>query len=205
MATDFGALKTQVLNWMNRSDLSSVVGDFINIANDRASRLLRVPTNEAFVTIALDVNDRAPVPADYVEGKTMTFYAGGRARTLDRKDYREVIERGSTENGLPEWFAREFSNFVFAPNPSGVTEVDLYYWACFPELVDDTDTNWLVTDAPEILLYGALSEGSLYLKKEEDAAIWQAKFNAAIEEVQVALADESEWSGGYLVSQIYQG
>ena len=205
MATDFGTLKTQVLSWMNRSDLSNVVGDFINIANDKASRVLRIPANETFSTIALDVNDKIAIPSDYIEAKALTYASGGTSYSLSRKDYREVLERNSREQGLPQWFGREATNFILAPSPQGITEVDLYYWSFFPSLVNDIDTNYLVTNASDALLYGAISEGSLYLKKEEDAAIWQAKFNASLQELQTALEDQSEFSGGYIETQIYSG
>ena len=83
---------------------------------------------------------------------------------------------------------------IIAPAPVTGSSVDLYYYYSPDSLDEDTDTNWFVKFANDMLLYGALVELSLYIKNPEEALQWEAKFGAAVRDIQ-AMADNAEWSG----------
>lgn len=197
-------LRTRVKDWANRTDISDeLVDDFINVAQARANRILRLPVLEGLVTLTLDSEGNATLPRDYLEAKELRVSSGGMDVALERKDIHFVEELKSRNDGLPLYFGRKFNEFVFAPNPQNVTDISLYYYIVLDSLVGNDATNWFVTDAPEMLLYGALTELFLYVKNPTAAGQWEAKFRAAMEELQ-AMADGADWSGDTLSISAYQ-
>ena len=191
-------LRTRVKDWSNRRDLSDdLLTDVINVAQARLNRLLRLPVLESESTITILDGNNVLLPRDYLEAIQLKVVSGDRVINLERKDIQEVEELASKSTGTPCYFGRRGPNLVLAPTPANITEATLYYYIALQPLVLDGDTNWFVVDLPEALLYGALTEISLYLRDEIGAAQWEAKFQAAAREAQ-RMADEAQWSGGPL-------
>ena len=189
---NLGELRTLVKDWSNRTDISnSVIDSFINIAQDRANRILRLPILEGFSTISVS-NNTLLLPADYLEAKSLVVTVNGKAVELERKDLAFVTQQQNNQ-GNPKYFARKQSKFIIAPT-SDVSSADLYYYYVAADLVNDTDTNWFVEHGTDLLLYGALSELSLYTKNTEDALQWEAKFKATAQDI-MRMADDADWSG----------
>ena len=189
---NLGELRTLVKDWSNRTDISnSVIDSFINIAQDRANRILRLPILEGFSTISVS-NNTLLLPADYLEAKSLVVTVNGKAVELERKDLAFVTKQQNNQ-GNPKYFARKQSKFVIAPD-SDVSSADLYYYYVAADLVNDADTNWFVEHGTDLLLYGALSELSLYTKNTEDALQWEAKFKATAQDI-MKMADDADWSG----------
>jgi hypothetical protein len=189
---NLGELRTLVKDWSNRTDISnSVIDSFINIAQDRANRILRLPILEGFSTISVS-NNTLLLPADYLEAKSLVVTVNGKAVELERKDLAFVTQQQNNQ-GNPKYFARKQSKFIIAPT-SDVSSADLYYYYVAADLVNDTDTNWFVEHGTDLLLYGALSELSLYTKNTEDALQWEAKFKATAQDI-MKMADDADWSG----------
>ena len=189
---NLGDLRTLVKDWSNRTDISnSVIDSFINIAQDRANRILRLPILEGFSTITV-TNNALALPTDYLEAKSLVVTVNGKAIELERKDLAFVTKQQNNQ-GNPKYFARKQSSFVIAPT-SDVSSADLYYYYVAADLVNDADTNWFVEHGTDLLLYGALSELSLYTKNTEDALQWEAKFKATAQDI-MRMADDADWSG----------
>jgi len=187
-------LRTRVVDWSNRKDLSNAqVDDFINIAQTRLIRLLRIPPFEATATINFTNTNKLAVPQDFIEAINLTVTTNNRTTELERKDITFVQQRAHVE-GIPRYFSRRGLDFEVAPKPAQVTNATLFYMATFLPLIVDLDSNFLVTDAPDAMLYGALTELGLFTKNQASAAIWEAKFQSAALELQ-KMADDAEWSG----------
>jgi hypothetical protein len=189
---NLGELRTLVKDWSNRTDISnSVIDSFINIAQDRANRILRLPILEGFSTITV-TNNALLLPTDYLEAKSLVVTVNGKAIELERKDLAFVTKQQNNQ-GNPKYFARKQSKFVIAPD-SDVSSADLYYYYVAANLVNDADTNWFVEHGTDLLLYGALSELSLYTKNTEEALQYEAKFKATAQDI-TRMADDADWSG----------
>lgn len=191
-------LRGRVRDWSNRRDLSDeLLNDVINVAQARLNRLLRLPVLESEATIMISEGNNALLPRDYLEAIQLKVVAGNQVISLERKDIQEVEELAAKSTGTPCFFGRRGPNLVLAPTPASITEATLYYYIALQPLVEDGDSNWFLLDLPEALLYGALSEVSLYLRDEIGAAQWEAKFQNAAKEAQ-RMADVAQWSGGPL-------
>ena len=201
--TDLEGMRGKVLDWADRTDLAdSLYDDFINIAIDKANRFLRLEDRVVIPTLPV-TDGQVNVPDSYLETKNIFVEANDRKWALERKSDAEVqalknrpygYTTWDTYQGYPSYFARSGSVFNLAPNEASIDEVELAYWAEVEALVDNTDTNWLITDATTAILYGSLVELSNYIMDEEAAAQWDAKFAAELQLLQTQ-SDEEKWSG----------
>jgi len=108
--------------------------------------------------------------------------------------YRRFPDRSDSDD--PCVISREGANFVFGPVSSDGTLNGIYYAKQDP--LRTTDPSWYVTNAPEVLLYGALLESAPFIHNDERLPTWAELFKDSID----ALMDEqdnAESSGGQLV------
>ena len=64
--TNYGELKTNVADWLNRSDLTSVIPTFIDGVHSKLNRDLRVRQMVQRATASVDAEYSA-LPADFLE------------------------------------------------------------------------------------------------------------------------------------------
>jgi hypothetical protein len=195
--TNLGQLRTLVKDWSNRTDISDTTFDsFINLAQERANRVLRIPVLEGYQSLTITSEGTINLPTDYLEAKALSVSVGGRTYDLERKDLPLVVGK-QTDSGFPKYFARQQNRFFVAPINNAVNQADLYYYIALNPLVNDTDSNWFVEYGTDLLLYGALAELSLYTKNPEEAAAFEGKFRGAAAEIE-NMANKAEFSGSTL-------
>ena len=88
--------------------------------------------------------------------------------------------------------------FVFGPFPDSAYQVLGTYYATASVLSSTVATNWIVNTIPYTLLAACMLEASLFLKDEEQIAIWQKLYDDKME--QFVTADKAiRYAGGSLV------
>jgi hypothetical protein len=92
-------------------------------------------------------------------------------------EYRYSI--GNT-SGQPQFFTIFGSEIELAPTPDAIYTVEMVYRVNVPALASNS-TNWLLTLAPDLYLYGALLESAPYMKEDERIQTWTAGFAVALE------------------------
>lgn len=80
----------------------------------------------------------------------------------------------------------EYTQWLFLPTPDLAYPFEVLYWELPPLIDSTTQTNWLTTYAPNLLLYGALHESAPFLKNPEMAQFWQSEYDRHL----LALAGE---------------
>ena len=78
--------------------------------------------------------------------------------------------------------------FQVIPPPNTSYSAELLYYAKIPALSDSNTTNWLLTESPDIYLYGALVQSSPYLKEDERVGTWAGLYQRFVDDMM--LADE---------------
>jgi len=83
-------------------------------------------------------------------------------------------------SGAPKAYSL-FSNtaFLLGPTPDKCYTLEMHYYA-YPTSITVAGTSWLGTNFPNVLLWGALTEASIYLKEPEMMQSYQAKFDEAM-------------------------
>jgi hypothetical protein len=196
--TSLQGLRNYIKDFANRKDLSdSRVTSFINLAQDRATRVLRIPVLEGYnENLSISSEGDISLPQDYIEAKQLTIEHEGCTYELERKPL-SFMTAIRSKTGVPKYFARRGNKLLLAPLNDDITTAQLYYYISLDPLENTLDTNWFVENAADILIYGALAEIALFTKNPEEAQMFEAKFRGAASEIE-NMANKAEFSGSSL-------
>jgi hypothetical protein len=78
--------------------------------------------------------------------------------------------------------------------------MEMLYWAKFQNLSGTTTSNWVLQNAPDVYLYGALMEMEPFLQNDARIAVWAAGYDRAINNIQLQ-DDKDRHSGSALTVQ----
>jgi len=187
-------LRALVLGRLNRDDCTPTDADrFIAEATDRIQReVLHFPNTErsAFVDVTTTPLSELAVPADWLE--TIDLLVGG--RPLDQQPYRVLVTIPAGE--LAVAYARFNGNFHIRGSARQGERVELLYYGKFTPTPDDGDTNELLSYAPYLAMYGALSAAGDHYQHEKTAD-WEGRY-AHLRDTLRAEIVEATWAGGPL-------
>jgi hypothetical protein len=83
------------------------------------------------------------------------------------------------------------------------------FYEKFTPLGDGTSgtvtSNWLTTNAPDVLLYGALLEAEPFIKNDERVNLWINAYNSAITRIQDTDAKDRHSGSAMRIRNIYSG
>lgn len=180
----YSDLQTAISNWLHRSDLASIIQDLILIGENRVYRNLRVRKMEESISDTIDPDGTWTLPADYVDLKNLRVTAGGKYHVQERKTV-EWIWANDRERelapGIPKYVARREGYLIFSPFPASEYPIEGTYYKRLASV--SSAVNDLFTDSPELWLFAALAESEPYLKNDKRVALWEAKFNQIISEL----------------------
>lgn len=202
--TNYANLQTTIADFLNRDDLTSVIPTFIQLAEAQMNRDLRHWRMEVRASGQQSSGDAyMQIPADWVE--TIRFHiTDGGTKPLDLIS-RKALEdkRAGNENmsGTPRYYTHADSQFELYPTPNEDTNTELLYFAKIPSLSDGNTSNWLLEDAPDVYLYGALIHSSPYLAEDERVGVWAQMYSAAVSQLNDK-SEKSRMSGSGLTVKI---
>ena len=186
-----GQIRAHFLALLNRSDCPNGLADiFIDQATTRIQRVLRTPAQEAQQTYTISSQTGSiSIPNNLLE--IMQVYMDGVA--LTRIPLHEMIQAQKTgELGTPRFMCRQQGQILLHPQPTTGT-VYLDYYAEFPNLATDADSNALTVIGSDILTYTALAYAADYFM-DERAAIFEQKSGQFLAEL-MEQGNSAEQSG----------
>ncbi len=179
--TTYSELKTSIANWLDRDDLTSVIPDFIMLAEHQMERVVRHYKMVERSSGALD-SQYSAVPADWLE--TIRFsITDGNTNKVDQTTLADLMDKreaGLNQTGRPRFYAHAGESFELYPTPDKTYNIELMYYQKIPALSDSQTTNWLLDFAPDAYLYGTLVQASPYLGEDERVPVWNSLYNAAV-------------------------
>lgn len=183
--TNFGTLKTAIADTLNRDDLASVIPQFVSLAQAQFNRKIRSHRQITRGSLTIDAQFEA-LPADWLETIRITMDANP-IRVLtqismdDLTRYRTAIDNTTD---APVYFSHNGTDIELFPTPSTSYTGEITYYAKITALSADADTNWLLTNNPDIYLYGALVHTAPYLKDDARIALWAGLLAQAMDEIE---------------------
>ena len=184
---NYGQIKDHFEALLNRSDITAaLVTTFIDQGIARIQRQLRTPLNENKTTYNITTSTSSlTLPTDFLE--IISLYANEyEIQRITMSKYRELQQNALT--GKPKYFVREQQKLLLYPTPK-TGDVFLYYYAEFPALSADSDTNNLTTVASDLIIYAALTFAADYYL-DERAGIFEEKYNQFLLEIQEQSNDQ---------------
>jgi hypothetical protein len=90
--------------------------------------------------------------------------------------------RASAEDvsGTVMYYTHADGQFQLYPTPSADTDFELLYIQKLDALSGSNADNWLLLEAPDVYLYGALIHSAPYLAEDERVAIWAQMYSASV-------------------------
>jgi hypothetical protein len=182
--SNYTDLKVSMANWLARDDLTSYLDDFIDLAEERLSRDLRLRATEATMNVTL-VSGLAAIPADYVQMKHVHI-AGDPVQPLEVKESTWILDQFPTRSAdsKPRYLAEDGGNFIFGPFPSaGPWVLGGQYWKKPAALTTAAPTNEWTDNVPDVLLWACLCESAPFLKDDQRTLLWEEKYDRAKDRV----------------------
>lgn len=168
-------LKAAVADWLNRSDLTTQIVDFIRLAEVRIATNLKTADLQVTTTMTIDEASE-DLPADFRGMIAMDL--GGSYPPLDYLAPHDFHTRhASNTTGRPISYTIQANKIYFGPTPDG-TYTGTYTYIAQPDIASDT-TNRLLTIAPNLYLFGALAEAAIFLN-DDLASMYEQKYQDAL-------------------------
>ena len=194
-------LHTAVANWLNRSDLTSRIPEFISLAEASFNRNLR--TREMLVRSTASTSGQyVSLPTDFLEMLNIELTSTTPPKRLvyitsDRSD--DYRERQNNKTGIPDYYTIEGTSIQLLPTPNEAVTVQLNYYQDIPALsgLADSANNWILSAHPDVYLYGTLMQASPYIMAPQSAQQWDALLVRSVQEL-TAADEKSRYSGGTL-------
>ena len=185
--TTYSELKTSIADWLNRSDLTTQIADFIALTEADFNSKLRVRSMIAQVSITVDA-ETEPLPADFLQirdfytlsGQTKTPLVYTTPASMD-------TTTGTSTTGKPTSFTILGDTIRFSPVPDSSYTAIMNYFKKFPTLSSTVSTNYILASHPAIYLYGALFHAANFLGgiNPQQVQTWQQMFATAMERLEL--------------------
>ena len=202
MIETYDELKAAVQSWLKRTSLDTEIPNFIQLAEAHFNRTIRSTEMEARATVTVD-GEFVGLPDDFIS-------------------LREIHVEGSTDRPLKYVTPQELSHIEYSGytgNPFAYTIIDgqiklfpaqsgendlvieVIYVQKIPALSMSNQTNWLLSNHPDIYLHGALHQAEGFFYNDRRMPIWERKCDIAIQAVNDA-ANRTRLGSGPMMPRV---
>ncbi len=183
--TTYSSFVTTVESYLARTDLTSVIPDFIQMAQLRMSRDLRT---EAMLKVATTTptDSKVAFPTDFLELREMHFQ-GNPPIVLEFQSPDLFFRNGQTSlSGRAHYFTMLGTEFQFAPTQNTDYTIQILYYAQPTFISSTTSSNLFLAYYPDALLYATLAEAEPYLMNDPRVQTWSALYDRAIANIKTS-------------------
>lgn len=188
MATTYTLLLAEIADWLERADLTARIPTFVQLAEAQMNRGLRVQRMIQRATDSITTADEfKALPANFLEAISYKISDGTHVWDLEPTTIDQIGEAQScrTTADVPRFYtvngtssARQFQHY---PAPKQTYTTTLTYFGKPDPLSASVASNWILAEAPDAYLYGALLQSAPYLRDSDAAQFWNAGFSAALD------------------------
>jgi hypothetical protein len=175
-------LKASLADWLNRSDLTAKIPEFIALAERRFNRIIVHPDREK-TTTSTTSSERLGVPADMWQLRSIYLATDPRQQLEQVSPAVLRTEYADQRTGKPRAFAIQDGQFIFGPAPDASYTIEIAYVASIDPLNSGTASNWLLEKHPDIYIYGSLLAAEAYLWNDARLGVWKNALDEAIVEL----------------------
>ncbi len=184
VVTTYAQLQADTARWLVREDLTADIPDFVVLCEAAMRRDLHSLSQEV-IDDNFTINARTvPLPTDYIERRSISLNQVSEPRSLDYLPPNRLrSSKGFSEAGTPRAYTIEGQSITFMPEPTGTFVATLVYMASLTKLVNDADTNWILTNAYDIYLWGTCFQGSVFIEDVEKQNRFGGLYRKAVDDL----------------------
>lgn len=212
--TNYATLQTAVASWLQgRTDLTANIKEFIQLGEVRISGDL---AREGHYNLGQEARDTSiatvsgtayyTLPTGSLQVRNVKLNTSPvTSLTYLTPDYFDTRWASST-NGKPKVYTIIGNQLRLGPTPDGIYTVEIDHYVAITALSDANTTNWIVTNAPNLILYAALLETAPFLN-DDDKRIskWAELYEAGLETVLLKDRRARQPSQGLSIQSEYRG
>lgn len=185
----YSDLQATLAAWLHRTDLTTLIPDFITLAEARMNgdlnaRSMQVRTTLTCVPGSTVAARYVALPTDMVEMKRLVVMTEP-AVVLEYRDPDGLIDDDQwlLASGIPKKFTIAAGNIELSPPPDSAYSLELVYVQRLPALSVSNTTNWALTQNPNVYLFGALVASVAFTQDEARLPVWEAKYRQAVDTI----------------------
>jgi len=180
--TNYNELVTTVASYLARSDLTSIVPTFVQLAQERMTRDLR--TREMLKISTTTASDSTvELPIDFLEMREIHFQ-GNPPVTLEYQSPDKFFRNHlTTTSGQPYYFTIIGYEMQFAPTPDNNQVLQMLYYNKPTFISPIVSSNLYLANYPDALLYATLAEAEPYLMNDARLQVWASMYERAISNI----------------------
>lgn len=187
---NYANLKQAIERFSHRTDISDVIDDFIDLAENKIDHELELRTNEVRSTNTASTTDRfLALPASFLEMRRLSLINGSLNFEIDYLSPDQM--RIKNEAGRPSYYTVT-SQLEFNKIPDFAYKVEMSYYTRLTPLDDSNTTNDVLTNHPNLYLYGSLVELHKWARDEDTAITYESLFDK-----EMTKANKQERRGRY--------
>ena len=183
--SNYNELNTAVANWLDRDDLTDRIPEFIALAEARFNRLLRIRAMEEKQTASTVAAQRnLALPTGFIQMRNLQMNTD----PIRPMQYvtPEIYDRlyGGSVSGTPEMYTIVADELQLGPIPANVQTIEMLFYKKFDALTALAPTNWMITNAPDVYLYGCLLEAEPFILNDPRVQLLATAFQKSIQDIQ---------------------
>jgi hypothetical protein len=198
--TTYAELQTATANWLDRTDLTSRIPEFIELAEANFNRVIRQPDmiskDDSFsiagryTTLPSDTLEIVRIVLDLTPVIVLEYM------TPEEISQRRIV---MSATGKPYYFTTiggSTNQLEVLPSPDSTYTSSIVYYTRIAALSDSATSNWLLAAHPDIYLFGTLVEAEPYLKNDERLSMWAARLDKALNDLRLQGQRERHTASG---------
>lgn len=177
MISNYSELVTAVTQWTHRSDVAALIDTFLPLAESDLQIRLKLLEFEAADTLTL-TNGAASLPAGWMGVRSVrsTLDPTRPLRYMTPNKFAQLPD----EEGAAVYYTVEADQIRVWRQAS---QVQVLYQARFAPLTSGDPVNALITNYPDLYLYGVLLQVATWEHDDEAVQKWAALLSAAVDRV----------------------
>ena len=198
--TTYAELQTATANWLDRTDLTARIPEFIELAEANFNRVIRQPDMIAkddsfsiagrYTTLPTNTLEIIRIVVDLTPVIVLEYL------TPEEISERRIV---MSATGKPYYFTMiggSSNQLEVLPSPDSTYTSSIVYYTRIAALSDSATSNWLLAAHPDIYLFGTLVEAEPYLKNDERMPMWTARLDKALNDLKLQGQRERHTASG---------
>jgi len=185
VAASYSELKTEIADFIERNDLTSVIDTFIDLCESEMQRKLKILDFETTATVTM-TDGSGTLPTGFA-GSRSVYWSSNPNRMLRYVPPHELDRLNASDPSYVNYYTITGSTIKTADDQSG--DLVMTYMAHFTPLSGSATTNALLTNHPAVYLYGSLVHAAVYCKDFEGAIAYRKLFDNEVEQINRDSAD----------------
>ena len=178
--TSYENLQQNISDYLARKDLTNQIPMFISLAEKRLNRDLRLRQTLQQSTYSMDSGFTVPTPADFLELQDIHLVANPIVPLTFQTVSQFYRRQGVQNQGQPINYTLVADNFVFSPQPTGASTVNMTYYKIPQPMSGTNPTNEYLDVCPDLVLYASLAESAPFLMDDPRLATWDSLYQTGL-------------------------